>query len=234
MRSLVVGLLLLCSCMRGPVLYPDHLVLEGSPPLIKRAIFSNFYQLNAPKKLDVSIENMPKHDKARSVVDISAEMAERLSIEGVTSEARSGFSPLDLNAGEVLISGVFVKHGQGKRVGRVYAVVATIAVGWFLYAIAQVLPVANVYTIECRHEYFIEVIGPDGKPLFQKEGEIIAEYTTNFVTSRSGKCQAPNKKAVELIKKNITQDLADYFITKAPPQTLPSTQPASTSAPSSL
>jgi hypothetical protein len=116
--------------------------------------------------------------------------------------------------------------------GRAYAAIATVTVGWLLYTIATILPVTQVYTVECRHEYFLEVIGPKAKPLLQKKGEILVEYTTNLVTLQSGKCQAPNKKAVALLKENVSRDLADYFLSN--PQTLPSRQPTSTSAPATM
>jgi hypothetical protein len=226
MRWYGVALLLISACFRGPELYPDHLTLSGSAPGIRRAIFSDFYQLTAGKKAKVSTKNLPDNSKAKDVIDISAEMAERLSLEGLTSEARDNFSAMDLKTDEVLIRGVIANRPQRGFGGLVLAVASSVTIGVFLYLYFRAVPVTNIYQIECKYEYFIEAINSRGKTVFELKGEIIAEHTTRWVTSKSGKCQMPNKQTLERIKINMTQDLADYFISNAP-----STAPTSTSLP---
>lgn len=224
-------LLALCSCIRGPELYPDHLPISETAPTVRKVIFTDFYQLSAPRSVKSSVEKMPDHPKANRVVDISEEMAERLSLEGVTSEAKAGFSPMELLPDEVLIRGVLAKRNQGTRAGRAFAIVSTVAVGWFLYALFQAIPVTNNYSIECKYDYFIEVVGPKGKLLLQKKGEILAEYTTRVVTSKTGKCQAPNKKTLDQIKANLSVDLALFLLSGQQPASQPATAPVTLPAP---
>jgi hypothetical protein len=227
MRGSLCLLVALCSCIRGPELYPDHLsIFEDAPPAVQRVVFTDFYQLSAPKSVKSSVETMPNDPKANKIIDISAEMAERLSLEGVSSEAKEGFSPMELLPGDVLIRGVLAKRNQGSRAGRAFSIASTVAIGGFLFLLFQALPVTNIYTIDCKYNYFVEVVGPKGKVLLHKEGEILAEYTTRLITTKNGKCQAPNQKTMERIKTNLSQDLAEFLLTNQQPSSQPTTAPA--------
>jgi hypothetical protein len=226
MRVRAVWLLALSACVRGPELYPDTLSLPAGAPAVRRVFVSGFYQLAAPRAVDVAVERMPESPRVAKKVDVAEEMAARLSAAGLPSEARADLLPGELKSGEVLLRGVLAKRGREGGVGWIFAAVPTVATAWLFYALAKIMPVTTPYTFDCRYEYYVEIVGPGGRVVLAKRGEITAEYSTTIPTAKLGKCQAPSPRAFSRLKAAVVADLADY-LAPVEPSSAPASAPAS-------
>jgi hypothetical protein len=168
---LFLSILTIAGCMLGPDIVPS-IDVPPNPGLLKgkKIIVSGFVKSYRDVSITRSIEISRMLESAR-VQDISLIVANHLTSKGIVAEARSGFSPEQLEGEQLLLRGAAISAPLNKT-----NIPGFLLSCCSLFMVGMILP--NPFPMYSGSDFYyrLEVVGPKGRILLQT-GDMHAEIS---------------------------------------------------------